>query len=57
MPPTVAPSNNTTLPCEQCKLMKNVMIGMEPGADGKPWWLCFKCWLEGAKGKKQEQAS
>lgn len=53
MPP-LAKSLNTRVPCAQCKQMKNIMIGMEPGPDGKAWWLCFGCWRQGLKGKKDE---
>lgn len=40
--------------CEHCHPSRyerkggHVLFAMEPGTDGKPWYLCFRCWLEGA---------
>lgn len=33
-----------------------VLIGMEPGRDGLPWWLCRRCWADGLATRKAEVA-
>lgn len=30
-------------------------VEMAPGRDGKPWWLCLRCWWEGLTLKTREQ--
>jgi hypothetical protein len=29
--------------CFDCGEPKHVLVGMEPGHDGVPWWLCGTC--------------
>ena len=37
-----------TIPiCDQCGLSKQVMVPMVPGRDGKEWFLCGPCWIDG----------
>jgi hypothetical protein len=34
--------------CELCgETDRTVLVGMKPGKDGVPWWLCVKDWSEG----------
>ena len=33
--------------CETCKRPRPILLAMAPGADGLPYHLCAKCWLEG----------
>lgn len=33
--------------CEHCGAERTILIGMEPGKDGMPWWLCVRCWADG----------
>jgi len=36
--------------CELCSAeARGLFVQMMPGKDGKPWWLCFRCWLDGVR--------
>lgn len=35
--------------CARCKIAKQILLVMEPGADGEAWWLCVPCWKLGAR--------
>lgn len=40
--------------CDDCKrTLMTIMVEMEPGRDGKPWWLCKRCWKEGLPPKEK----
>ena len=32
--------------CSDCKALASVMVQMEPGVDGRPWFLCSRCWRD-----------
>jgi hypothetical protein len=38
--------------CAHCGANATVMIPMAPGFDKKPWQLCSRCWLDGARSEK-----
>jgi hypothetical protein len=29
-----------------------VLLAMEPGKQGEPWWLCTRCWFDGVRSSK-----
>jgi hypothetical protein len=47
--------------CEVCAQLEDIaggrkgrhqcLVEMVPGADGVPWYLCVKCWIEGLSSK------
>lgn len=38
--------------CDDCGKTTVAMFPMQPGKDGKPWELCSRCWIDGAKPTK-----
>lgn len=41
--------------CEHCeKPVGTVSFAMAPGADGKTWYLCSRCWRDGLSSKKEK---
>ena len=33
--------------CEICEKRDVVLVGMQPGPDGQPWWLCIRDYIDG----------
>lgn len=51
---TLPPPSRLAPPsCEHCGKSRPVMVAMQPGRDGKTWFLCSKDWLLGARPAKQ----
>lgn len=40
--------------CEHCGRQRLMMVPMEPGRDGKPWYLCPKCFEDGVKPMREK---
>jgi len=35
-------------------VLGTVLVEMKPGEDGMPWYLCVRCWIEGAHPKTKQ---
>ena len=38
--------------CDHCGATHPIMVQMQPGKDGKPWWLCVRDWRDGLQPMK-----